>query len=240
MKTHAIIVLTAAAILFGCTQPEEKNETVPNAVPVDISNEINLNEEVARDIATLDFSALVSSRLNITDRSILDAIRIEPVKDSVSGKVNLTLHIEKNAEMYKAGIEKLYQEFTGKKIAEYKSKKDDLYLAEYAASNYLVLLERFGIDSIWPHVSPTFQKFATKEQLAESFTKRKELFFPLGKRSIASRRMADSIANGVKGNFCTVTFEYQNHDHEEITMEKLGDSYKFLGYNFIYIPRQKN
>lgn len=118
MKTPLLITISAFAFFIACNQAEEKKESESTAMPVEISDELNLNEQVARDISTLDFTSLVSSKLNITDKTILDAISIVSSKDSISGKVSLNLQVDKNAEMYKSAIEKLYKDFAGKKIAE--------------------------------------------------------------------------------------------------------------------------
>lgn len=235
MKHFGLIFILAISAT-SCQSFSEKEEFVESA-PIVVSQEIGLNRSAARDIATYDFRSLVSRQLNITDTSVLYAIDWDIITDSTSGEVKLRLSVGDNAAMYKKQIEKIYKDFTDKKIEEYSRKKDDLFLAEDAAEQYLYRIETYGIDSIWTEISPTLLKYADKTHLTKTLQQRTELFKPLGKRRIASRRISDELPDGTKGNFCTVTFEYQNRDHEEITMEKVEGAYKFLGYNFIYRPK---
>ena len=238
MKLKFLIITGSVATLFSCGTKKEETEQSLDSAPIAISEQAWMNEQVARDIASFDFRAEVSKQLNISDTSVLNAISWQAVTDSASGVVSLRLTLAKNAELQREAIEKLFAKYTGTKIADYSKNKNELAGAEEGAEYYLYLIEHFGIDSIWPHTSATLLKFADKNHLANTLQQRKELFRPIGKRSVVSRRIADNLGADIKGNFCTVTFEYQNKDHEEITMEKIDGVYKFLGYNFINIPNK--
>ena len=240
MTLKLVITIGSLAAFFSCGTKNEVSEQTVDSAPIAISEQGWMNEQVARDISSFDFRAEVSKQLNISDTSVLNAISWGPVTDSASGAVSLRLTLAKNAEIQRAAIEKLFAKYTGAKIADYSKNKNELAGAEEGAEYYLYLIEHFGIDSVWPHTSATLLKFADKDHLSNTLKQRKELFRPIGKRSVVSRRIADNIAEGIKGNFCTVTFEYLNKDHEEITMEKIDGVYKFLGYNFIYIPKKNN
>lgn len=237
MKLRFVVITGCLAALFSCGHKQEENVQTIDSAPIAISEQGWMNEQVARDISSFDFRAEVSKQLNISDTSVLNAISWSTVTDSSSGAVSLRLTLAKNAEIQREAIENLFAKYTGSKIADYSKNKNKLAEAEEGAEYYLYLIEHFGIDSLWPHTSATLLKFADKNHLANSLKQRKELFRPIGKRSIISRRIADNVGTDIKGDFCTVTFEYQNKDHEEITMEKINGVYKFLGYNFIYIPR---
>ena len=237
MNLKFILIIGCLFALLSCGHKQEESEQSIDSAPIAISEQGWMNEQVARDISSFDFRAEVSKQLNISDTSVLNAISWGPVTDSSSGAVSLRLKLAKNAEIQRSAIEKLFAKYTGAKIADYSKSKNELAEAEEGAEYYLYLIERFGIDSVWPHTSATLLKFADKDHLSNTLKQRKELFRPIGKRSVVSRRIANNVGTDIKGSFCTVTFEYQNKDHEEITMEKIDGVYKFLGYNFIYIPR---
>jgi hypothetical protein len=179
----------------------------------------------------------VTERLNITDTAIINDISWStiPSKDGKGAKIQLVLGA--NALPRKTELESLFKTFSQQKLAEYEVKNAELPIAEAAAISYLQLIQTSTIDTIWLKTSSTLTKFASKDDFNRTLLQRKELFHPEGIRKIVSRRVSNLLGDAIKGEFCTITFAYENGVQEEVTLEKINGVYKLLGYHFVVIPK---
>jgi len=229
---------TSALILalYSCGGEASKELKEIEIAKVEISSDKNENAQIARDVNSFDFIELVTERLNIKDTAILNAIRwTEKSGDSTGVKIQLLLGTK--ALPYEAQLEKLMRDFTTEKIKEYKTKNAGLAEAERAAMDFLQLIAKANIDTVWLKTAPNLTKFASKADFNQTLLQRQQLFHPEGKRYVANRRVSNLIGTELKGDFCTITFIYENNDREEVTMEKINGRYKLLGYQFLVIPR---
>lgn len=224
-------------LLFSCQPTSEKELKEIEIAQVNLSADKQENAQIARDVNSFDFRALVSERLNITDTSILNAIQWTEQSAEGSKGVKIKLMLGQKARPYEDKLEKLMRDFTDEKIKEYGLKNASLPEAEKAALFYLQLIATGNIDSVWLQTAPNLTKFASKSDFNTTLLQRQQLFHPEGKRFIANRRISQQIGTELKGDFCTITFIYENNEREEVTLEKLNGKYKLLGYQFLVIPR---
>lgn len=238
MLKHTLY-FTALLALHSCQTPTTKNELKEiDITNVEVSKDKIENARIARDVNSFDFRELVSERLSISDTAILNAIRWTEQNSADSSSVKIKLLLGTKALPYEDKLEKLMREFTTGKITEYGKKNAGLPVAEKAALKFLQLIAEANIDTVWLQTAPNLTKFASKDDFNQTLQQRKQLFRPEGKRYIANRRISDQIGTDLKGDFCTITFIYENDDREEVTMEKINGQYKLLGYQFLVIPRK--
>lgn len=226
----------AVSLLCSCDSAAEKKEVLAET-KINLSENLNENLQTAKDLTSFNFREIVQEKLGIQDTSILNAITWVKVKQENSSSVSVELVLAEKALPYKKELEALFKDFTEHKLVEYKLKNAELTDAEAAADAYVRLLEKANIDTIWLRTSPNLKKFASKDDFNQTVQKRKKLFHPLGTKKVENRRVSSLIGADLKGDFCTITFVYQNGDQEEVTLEKIDGIYKLLGYQFLVIPR---
>ncbi len=236
MSKLILPVFLLVFVLSSCDSSSSKELKEIEIAQVEVSPNANENNQIARDVNSFDFRELVVERLNISDTAILNAIRWTETSSDSSG-VKIKLLLGPKALPYEAQLEKLMKDFTSKKIKEYGDKNAELPVAEKAALNFLFLIAKGNIDTVWLQTAPNLTKFASKDDFNQTLIQRQQLFHPQGKRFIANRRISDQIGTDLKGDFCTITFIYENNDREEVTMEKINGTYRLLGYQFLVIPR---
>ncbi len=224
-----IVFLISAFFVVGCRFNNQEFFIISK---IDIYDNSKKNEQLGRDLILYDYSNLIIQKLKIKDQVILNNITWQYFVQSDTKDVTFRLILNNEAKAKRTELVNLFKNFLDVKLNEYRSKTNQVDSAVITGTYFIDLIQSYAYDSLWSQKSPSIEKFGSKAEYFKVFNERKSQFKPNGKMKVYSRLIGGDLEN-LHGDFYTITYEYEDNKREQVTLEKINNKFKFLGYKFM-------
>lgn len=195
------------------------------------------NEQIGKDLLYYDYAALMKDSLKITDPAYLRNINWQDFLTSDTKEITFRLRLQNEALEKKKELVALFDHFVINKLTEYKTKEKDIDSAVTMGYYYIDLINQSYYDSTWNQSSPLLEKYVSEQQFINVLRERNAHYKSPPDLKVEARIMANEIDN-IAGDFYSIYYAGGNNAHEKITMQKINQAYKILGYQY-NSPRQK-
>lgn len=204
---------------------------------INLYNDSSKNEQIGKDLMYYDYTALIKDSLKITDPAYLQNIGWQEFLTSDTKEITFRLRLQNEALENKKELIALFDHFVINKLDEYKKKEKEIDTAIRMGYYYIDLINQSYYDSTWNQSSPLLEKYASEQQFINVLRERNAHYKSPPDLKVEARIMANEIDN-IAGDFYTIYYFGGNNAKEKITMEKIDQTYKLLGYQYDS-PKQK-